>query len=162
MCFLGPFVAPWLCFFWGRSLFSSLFSPSVSSGRLSCALVVSLGMFVPSLCGVAVLVSVHLRLRVSWKYWGAWGGSIVPYSMAGGYLAIARSRFVFSRPVSLLLLFRLGYSFGWPGCVFMFVVSFVCSVGLSFSVLSSLSLSLSFWPLVALPWDFRAPWRTTY
>ena len=100
---------------------------------LSCALVVSRGMFVPSLCGVAVLVSVHLRLRVSWKYWGAWGGSIVPYSMAGGHLAVARALLVLSVLLLWLLLFRLGYSFGWPGCVF---VCWLC-----LSLFFSLSLS---------------------
>ena len=30
----------------------------------------------------------HSCHRVSWKYWDAWGGSIVSYSMAGGALVV--------------------------------------------------------------------------
>ena len=132
MYFLGSLVGPRSCCFGASSLLCSL-SLRCFVG-LPCALVVGRGMFVPSLCGVVVLVSAHLRLRVSWKYWGAWGGSIVPYSVAGGDLAFACARFV--SPVLLLwllLLFCLGYSFGWPGC------AFVC--WLCFSLFFPLSLS---------------------
>ena len=132
-CMVGVFRV--VSFVFARSLCRPLFLLLLGLLFLFCVLSVGArasggsGYVRPSLCGVAVPVSVSLSV-------------------------LCASDFVFVIVASLLLLLVcLDYSFGWPGCVFALLVCLFCSVG----VVSLCSLLCFLWHLSALLWEPLGP-----